>query len=68
VRRLMDRDLVNRAADPLDRRTIVLAPTQAGLALAAQAVVAGRKITQATLADLTAEERRQLLSLLRKLG
>jgi DNA-binding MarR family transcriptional regulator len=68
VRRLMDRDLVNRAADPLDRRTIVLAPTQAGLALAAQAVVAGRKITQATLADLSVEERRQLLSLLRKLG
>jgi DNA-binding MarR family transcriptional regulator len=68
VRRLMDRDLVTRAADPLDRRTIVLAPTQAGLALAAQAVVAGRKITQATLADLTADERHQLLALLRKLG
>jgi MarR family transcriptional regulator, lower aerobic nicotinate degradation pathway regulator len=68
VRRLMDRDLVTRTADPLDRRTIVLAPTQAGLALAAQAVVAGRKITEATLADLSVAERRQLLSLLRKLG
>jgi DNA-binding MarR family transcriptional regulator len=68
VRRLMDRDLVTRTADPLDRRTIVLAPTQAGLVLAAQAVVAGRRITEATLDPLTAAERRQLLALLLKLG
>jgi DNA-binding MarR family transcriptional regulator len=68
VRRLMDRGLVTRAADPLDRRTIVLAPTQAGLALVARAVVAAREITEATLDPLTAEERRELVSLLRKLG
>jgi DNA-binding MarR family transcriptional regulator len=68
VRRLMDRDLVFRTADPLDRRAIVLAPTQAGLALAKQAVVAARRITEATLDPLTADQRRQLLSLLQKLG
>lgn len=68
VRRLMDRDLVFRTADPLDRRAIVLAPTQAGLALAKEAVVAARRITEATLDPLTADQRRQLLSLLQKLG
>jgi DNA-binding MarR family transcriptional regulator len=67
VRRLMDRDLVTRTADPLDRRTIVLAPTQAGLTLAAKAVVAARRITEATLDPLTPEERGQLLALLHKL-
>jgi DNA-binding MarR family transcriptional regulator len=67
VRRLVDRDLVSRTADPLDRRAIVLAPTQAGTALTAQAVVAARRITDATLDPLTPEERRQLLSLLHKL-
>lgn len=68
VRRLMERDLVSRTTDPLDRRTIVLAPTPAGLALVAEAVVAGRRITEATLEPLTAEERRLLLSLLRKIS
>jgi DNA-binding MarR family transcriptional regulator len=68
VRRLIERDLVSRTADPLDRRTIVLAPTQAGLALASQAVVAARRITEATLEPLTADERCVLLSLLRKIS
>lgn len=68
VRRLIDRDLIARTADPLDRRTIVLAPTPAGIALTAQAVAAARDITQATLAPLTQAERDQLLSLLRKIG
>jgi DNA-binding MarR family transcriptional regulator len=68
IRRLMDRDLVTRAAAPLDRRAIVLAPTQAGVELAARAVVAARRITRATLEPLTADEQRQFLGLLRKLG
>jgi MarR family transcriptional regulator, lower aerobic nicotinate degradation pathway regulator len=68
VRRLMDRGLVTREADPLDRRAIVLAPTPRGLALAAEAVVAARRITEATLDPLSPDERGQLLSLLRKLG
>ena len=68
VRRLIDRDLVTRSAEPLDRRTIVLAPTKAGVDLAARAVVAARRITRATLEPLTADEQHLLLSLLRKLG
>ena len=39
VRRLIDRGLVARADDPMDRRTIVLAATDAGMALARRAVV-----------------------------
>jgi len=65
---MMDRGLVTRTADPLDRRAIVLAPTAAGLALVARAVVAARGITEATLDPLTLDERRQLLALLVKLG
>jgi DNA-binding MarR family transcriptional regulator len=67
VRRLIDRDLVARTADPLDRRTTVLIPTQAGSAVAAHAVVAARRITEATLDPLAPEERRQFLSLLQRL-
>jgi len=67
VRRLMDRDLVVRTADPLDRRAMVLEPTQAGLSLVAKAVVAARRITEATLEPLTGDERHQFLALLRKL-
>lgn len=67
VRRLIDRDLVARTADPLDRRTIVLVPTQSGKAVAAEAVVAARRITEATLDPLTAAERGQFLSLLQRL-
>lgn len=68
VRRLMDRGLLTRTADPLDKRTIVLTATPAGSALAADAVVAARRITEATLEPLAADERHLLLSLLRKLG
>ncbi len=68
VRRLLERDLVTRATDPLDRRTIVLAPTPAGIALAAEAVAAARRITEATLLPLTADERQRLLHLLHKIS
>ena len=67
VRRLMDRGLVNRRPDPSDRRATLLTPTTEGLDLAAQAVETGRAITEATLAPLTAAERRTVTALLRKL-
>ncbi len=47
VRRLADRRLVTRTADPVDRRTTVLTATQSGPDLAARAVVAARGITEA---------------------
>jgi DNA-binding MarR family transcriptional regulator len=67
VHRLMDRALVSRTANPLDRRAILVAPTESGVALAAKAVVAARRITEATLEPLTATERRQFLTLLKKM-
>jgi DNA-binding MarR family transcriptional regulator len=67
VRRLMDRALVIRTTNPRDRRAIIVAPTQSGSAVAAEAVVAASRITEATLEPLTTAERRQFLALLRKL-
>jgi DNA-binding MarR family transcriptional regulator len=67
VHRLMDRKLVARTADPRDRRAVIVAPTESGSALAAEAVIAARRITEATLEPLTTAERRQFLALLRKL-
>ena len=68
VRRLTERGYVTRAADPLDRRSAVLAPTAAGIAAVRRAVPCARRITAAILDPLTAAERRVLLALLRKLG
>jgi DNA-binding MarR family transcriptional regulator len=68
VRRLIDRGLVARTDDPMDRRTIVLVPTAAGVVLAGRAVAAARRITEATLDPLDAGERVALSSLLRKIG
>jgi DNA-binding MarR family transcriptional regulator len=67
VRRLVERGLLLRTQDPADRRTVVLEPTEAGLALVRSAVASARRITEATLAPLDPAERRQFLSLLRKM-
>jgi DNA-binding MarR family transcriptional regulator len=68
VGRLISRGLVTRTRDPQDRRTVVLAPTADGLALAGRAVPCAKRITEATLAPLDPVERSQFLTLLRKLG
>ncbi len=68
VRRLVARGLIARLPDPADRRTAVLAPTPAGMVLAAQVIPAARAITDATLAPLRPDERRQLLQLLQKVA
>jgi DNA-binding MarR family transcriptional regulator len=68
VQRLIARGLVGRTADPMDRRSAVLAPTPAGLDLAGRAVGIARRITEATLEPLDAAERLRFLALLRKLS
>lgn len=68
VRRLIGRGLVARARDPLDARMAVLAPTEAGCALAALVVGPAVRITEATLRPLNADERLVFLSLLRRLA
>lgn len=67
VRRLAARGLVRRLHDPADRRTTVLAPTEAGVALIARAVASARAITEATLGPLSLAERASFLHLLRKM-
>jgi DNA-binding MarR family transcriptional regulator len=67
VRRLAERGLLLRTQDPADRRTVVLEPTETGLALVRAAVASARRVTEATLAPFDPEERRQFLSLLRKM-
>ena len=68
VKRLLARGLLCSARDPMDRRTLVLVVTDAGRALAERAVPTATRITEATLSPLSAAERTQLNSLLRKLG
>jgi DNA-binding MarR family transcriptional regulator len=68
VRRLTSRGLMQRTRDPMDRRTAVLEPTEAGIALITQAVPSARKAHEAALAPLSPEERVQFLTLLRKVG
>lgn len=68
VRRLIERGLIARADDPLDRRTAVLTPTAEGSAMIQVMVDSARKAHDAALAPLAPEERVQLLSLLRKMG
>jgi DNA-binding MarR family transcriptional regulator len=68
VRRLMARGLVRRSRDPLDRRTAVLEPTGAGVALITGVVASARGAHDAALAPLTPEERAQVTALLRKMG
>ena len=68
VRRLTARGLLRRGPDKMDRRTAVLEPTEAGVALIASVVACARQAHEAALAPLSGEERVQFLSLLRKMG
>jgi DNA-binding MarR family transcriptional regulator len=67
IQRLDARKLINRQPDPKDRRCTVLKLTGEGSALIAEAIDCARKITEATLAPLSASERQAFLALLRKL-
>jgi MarR family transcriptional regulator, lower aerobic nicotinate degradation pathway regulator len=68
VRRLTIRGLIRRGQDRMDRRTAVLEPTEAGVALITSVVACARQSHEAALAPLSPEERVQVLTLLRKMG
>jgi DNA-binding MarR family transcriptional regulator len=68
ARRLIARGLVARALDPMDRRTAVLTPTEAGIALASRGVAHARRATDQTLSPLDPAERRTLLALLARIA
>lgn len=68
VRRLVGRGLVVRSADPSDRRTRLLAATEAGHALATATLPIAREISDATLAPLDEAERALFLKLLTRMA
>jgi MarR family transcriptional regulator, lower aerobic nicotinate degradation pathway regulator len=68
VRRLVARGLMLRGHDKMDRRTAVLEPTEAGVALIARVVACAQRSHEAALAPLSPQERVQVLALLRKMG
>ena len=68
VQRLTARGLLARTQDPMDRRTAVLAPTEAGVALIARAVACAQRAHAAALAPLDDAEQSQLLALLHRLA
>lgn len=68
IQRLMARGLIERRADPTDRRATLLRLTPTGAALARDAIVRARTVTQATLEPLPDSERETLLVLLKKLA
>lgn len=68
VRRLIERDLVRTASDPMDRRMRVLTITEQGRALLQQAQDAGTRANEALMAPLSLQERGELLALLKRLS
>jgi len=68
VDRLGARSLVTALADPQDRRRRAVALTERGRLITEAAQQVAAEITAATLKPLTAEEQRQVVRLLKKLG
>lgn len=68
IQRLLARDLIERRADPNDRRLMLLRLSAKGRTVINAAVARAVEITEATLAPLTKAERPILLALLRKLS
>jgi DNA-binding MarR family transcriptional regulator len=68
VDRLGARGFVVATDDPYDRRRRAVALTEQGRAVANAAVEVAADISEATLAPLNADERRQIIELLKKLG
>lgn len=67
VDRLRDRGLVTSAPDPVDQRRVQLTATDAGRAAFDDLAPRAQRITEETLAPLTAPERNVFLALLSRL-
>jgi len=68
IQRLQARGLIERRADPKDRRCTLLSLSDAGRELTERAIERGKAITAATLEPLAETERAAFLALLRKLS
>jgi DNA-binding MarR family transcriptional regulator len=68
IDRLVARGLVDREVDPTNRRSVLVTLTAAGLALVDEAVAEHVRHEEALLAGLSADDRTQLIALLRTLS
>ncbi len=68
IRRLVERGLIERAADPNDQRRMVLSLTPAGHRLIDRLVENGFEVSEAVLSPLAPGERERFLTLLRRLS
>ncbi len=68
IDRLTKRGLVSVSPDPVDRRRLNVALTEAGVETIASVIDAARAITETTLHPLNQQERNTLLKLLRKMA
>jgi MarR family transcriptional regulator, lower aerobic nicotinate degradation pathway regulator len=68
IRRLAERRLIVRSADPGDRRRARLRLTPRGAALVGRTVPLGFTVSARTLAPLSSRERAQFLKLLKRLA
>lgn len=68
IRRLAARRLLERSADPADRRRTTLRLTARGRALVERTIPLGLRVSARTLDPLTAQEKAQFLRLLERLA
>lgn len=67
IERLRERGVVESRTDPANKRRLLLFLTDAGSALAEASIPNGQDITDATLAPLTPEEKRQFIDFLKRI-
>ncbi len=68
IKRLVDRGLIERQADPEDRRRLILSLSKAGRALVENVIGNAHRITAETLKPLSSAERRTFLKLLARIA
>lgn len=68
IKRLEERQLIERSGDPADRRRTTLRLSPAGEKLVVAMIPNGIKVSEVTLAPLDSAERERLLTLLRRLA
>jgi len=68
VERLRKKGLVEVSSDPNDKRRAVLSLSPDSLDIMSELTLAGKKISDLTLAPLSSAEQKTFLNLLRKLG
>ncbi|SNT53235.1 DNA-binding transcriptional regulator, MarR family [Tardiphaga sp. OK246] len=66
VNRLKNRGLIESIVDPLDRRRVAIDLTEAGRAIANEAIAAVKKISRKTFSPLSPSEHATLTALLKK--